>query len=179
MGLAAHVHYQITESSYLCMDLVVLCILERRSWLKFYSHSMLIMHRYMRTYLAGVKALLLKTAVIDNSDHDFRPIPQCDPPFKLPASVERRPSTFLRLDDVSDAPSHSVARRTSSAISAAAFSELGHHISLHSPLAEEGISENDAGISDDECSDTDLDDIDVSSGRIRQSETAMLTKKEV
>lgn len=133
----------------------------------------------MRTYLAGVKALLLKTAVIDNSDHDFRPIPPCDPPFKLPASVERRPSTYLRSEDGGDGPSHSVARRTSSTISAAAMSGLGHQISLDAPLGEGEIYENDAAISDDESIDTNLDGIDVSTGRLRQSETNTIVKKEV
>lgn len=81
----------------------------------------------MRTYLAGIKSLLLKTPLKDSSDHDFRMIASLDPPLELPNCIESKPSKPLQPEE----PPHvkSLARRTSSCVSASALAALGRSIS--------------------------------------------------
>lgn len=77
---------------------------------------LVVVFRYIRTFIAGLKSLYLKAEVKDFSDHDFRPIPSRVPPITLPSSVERRPSQCLKPEDVATA--EVIIRRKSSTITA-------------------------------------------------------------
>lgn len=103
----------------------------------------------MRTYLAGIKSLLLKSPVKDNSDHDFRMIAPLDPPLELPNCTERKPSVPSQPQE--PILGKGIPRRTSSCISARALPVLGRsmngddeNMSVDGSESEEGESISNA-----------------------------------
>lgn len=105
----------------------------------------------MRTYLSAIKTILLKSTVGDNSDHDFRLIPDCDPPIKLSDAVARK----ITQTSESEVP---VARKVSNSISPKLLPGLGRTLSFISSAADPNDME-DSG-DDPESSELDSDNDD-------------------
>ncbi|GMH35777.1 hypothetical protein BSKO_03645 [Bryopsis sp. KO-2023] len=109
--------------------------------------------RYMRTYLAGIKALLLKTPLIDSSTHDFRVIPPLETPLSLPSSVERRPSMIHKRTESKGAMK--LVPKKHSIVSGATMAALGRTLSFVGDGAHEEEEE------DVELSDSDTEEEEV------------------